>query len=111
MPILIDYILGNDDARHRIMKYTAYFMCIGGAIYSVSLLIARLVFWNQGAQAATPLPAHQHLGWPRTLKSPQQVRALHARQTVWKKLRPRQPHAPADPRDSSNAPSRQLPRA
>ena len=39
MPNLIDYLLENDDVRRRIMMYLIYFMCIGGATYSVSLLM------------------------------------------------------------------------
>jgi hypothetical protein len=46
MPNLIDYLLENDDVRHRIMMYIAYFMIIGGATYSVSLIVARLFFWD-----------------------------------------------------------------
>jgi hypothetical protein len=46
MPNLIDYLLENDDVRRRIMMSLIYFMCIGGVTYSVSLLIARLFFWD-----------------------------------------------------------------
>ena len=46
MPNLIDYLLENDDVRHRAMMYIAYFMFIGSGLYSVSLLIARLFFWK-----------------------------------------------------------------
>jgi hypothetical protein len=46
MPNLIDSLLENDDVRDRIRMRLIYFMIIGGAIYSISLLTARLFFWN-----------------------------------------------------------------
>lgn len=46
MPNVIDYLLENDDVRDRILMYFMYFAIIGGSIYSVSLLIARLFFWD-----------------------------------------------------------------
>lgn len=46
MPNLIDYLLEHDDVRHRIMNYVIYFQIIGGTIFCVSLLIARLFFWD-----------------------------------------------------------------
>jgi hypothetical protein len=46
MPNLIDYLLENDDVRHRIRDYIFCFMIVGGVTYSVSLLTARLFFWH-----------------------------------------------------------------
>jgi hypothetical protein len=46
MPNVIDYLLENDDVRDRIRMYLIYFMIIGGILYSVGLLTARLFFWD-----------------------------------------------------------------